>query len=113
MAREGITRNMTFKPRHEVGKGGLTQIAGKHTSRGRLPMAEAPGMGAGDQGSLCMGVEWTPLREQVAGSGEEMESESGHLASGLNDKEAGHWASTWAQLVTTMRKETWTREVPT
>lgn len=60
-----------------------------------------------------MGVEWTPLREQVAGSGEEMESESGHLASGLNDKEAGHWASAWAQLVTTMRKETWTREVPT
>lgn len=55
MARKGVTRNMTFKPRHKVEKEGPTQISVQHTNRGRLPMADAPGTGAGDQGQPVHG----------------------------------------------------------
>lgn len=86
---EGGTRSMIFKPKHELGKGGLTQIAGKHTNRGRLPMA-VPGSGARDQGQPVHGSRAHPTE----GAGSWVRRGDGirdsHLASDLNDKVAGH-----------------------
>lgn len=79
--------------RHEVGKGGLTQTSGECTHRGRLPMAEAPGSGAGDQGQPVHGSG----ADSTEGAGSWVRRGdgigAGHLASVLNGKVAGHWTS--------------------